>query len=75
MQGDVGIDRSYEPPTLIVLGPVEELTLGSTSGSPIDGSATYAPESDVRLKRGIRRMPNALDRLRRLSGAPHCFRA
>jgi hypothetical protein len=66
MQPSNRVDSGYEPPTLVLVGPIEELTLGSTPGEPLDGSATYAPESDVQLKSEIRRVPNALERLRRL---------
>jgi hypothetical protein len=66
MQPSNSVHSGYEPPTLVLLGSIEELTLGSLSGPPGDGSATYFPESDGRLKSEIRRVPNALERLRRL---------
>lgn len=34
----------YEPPVLVPLGPVAELTLGGGSGGTADGSATYSPD-------------------------------
>jgi hypothetical protein len=66
MQANESTEPRYEPPVLILLGPVEELTLGGDPGEPGDASATYFGGSDARLKREIRRMPDALSRLRRL---------
>jgi hypothetical protein len=34
--------QGYEAPAIVVIGPVEELTLGSQPGEPGDGSATYS---------------------------------
>jgi hypothetical protein len=69
MQANESTEPRYEPPVLILLGPVEELTLGGDPSEPGDGSATYfGGGSDARLKREIRRMPDALSRLRRIGG-------
>jgi hypothetical protein len=58
-------DRPYEPPAILVLGPVTELTLGAQPGFEQDGSATSDPaSSDARLKRGIVAISGALPRIR-----------
>jgi hypothetical protein len=58
-------DLPYEPPTIVVLGPVEELTLGEGGTDPNDANATYVPTpSDLRLKRGIVTISGALPRIR-----------
>ena len=66
MQVNESTELRYEPPMLVLLGPIEELTLGGDPGEPGDASATYFGGSDARLKREIRRMPDALSRLRRI---------
>jgi hypothetical protein len=58
-------DLPYEPPAILVLGPVTELTLGAQPGFEQDGSATYdQASSDARLKRGIVTISGALPRIR-----------
>jgi hypothetical protein len=60
-------DLPYEPPAILVLGPVTELTLGNLpTGEPTDGSATYYEPSDWRLKRDVRRLADPLENIRRL---------
>jgi hypothetical protein len=67
MQGNQSTEPRYAPPTLVLLGPIEELTLGGDPSEPGDGSATYfGGGSDVRLKREISRLPDALSRLRQV---------
>ena len=39
-------DRSYETPAVTVIGPVTELTAGSTTGDPdqVDGAGSTIPD-------------------------------
>lgn len=45
MEETATISSDYVPPTLVPLGPVDELTLGGGSGSQSDGSGTYLSDA------------------------------